>query len=205
MMQDPNAQPTDPMQQDPSQQDPVQQDPNAQQGLSFTTEQLVDSFKENMDPKQAKEMNAFIDEGKNLLFGKDTHQQLMSSLEQSQDLGNDLGTGAFDMMNLLMKSMTQAKPGIEIDGRAVLPAGVALISLALEFLRDSGNTQVNDDTFEEATHVFSTQLMGAHDPEFKKRAEQYGGQQDPAQAAQDPAGQGMPPPAQGMPNGGGVV
>ncbi len=64
------------------------------QGLSFTTEQLVDSFKESMDEEQTKDMGMIIDEGKQLMFGPESHEQIMGMLEGSQDIGTDLGNGA---------------------------------------------------------------------------------------------------------------
>lgn len=154
-----------------------------QQGLSFSTEQLVDSFKQNMDEEQSKDMGLIIDEGKQLMFGPESHSQIMGMLEGSQNIGQDLGNGAFDAMSLILKSMSEEKPNEEIDGKSILPAGVALISLALEFVNEAGMAPVTDDTFEEATHIFSTRMMDTYDPEFKQRAAQYGGaQQSTAQA-----------------------
>jgi len=169
------------------------------QGLSFTTEQLVDSFKESMDEEQAKDMGLIIEEGKQLMFGPESHEQIMGSLEGSQDLGTDLGNGAFGAMSLILKAMAEEKPGEEIDGKAMLPAGVALISLALEFLGESGTAQVSDETFEQASHIFSTRMMDAYDPEFKERRAQYGGgQQQPQEEGAPPQQQAIAPPTGGM-------
>lgn len=156
------------------------------QGLTFTTEQLVDSFKQNMDGEQAKDMGLIIDEGKQLMFGPESHSQIMGMLEGSQNIGQDLGNGAFDAMSMILKSMAEEKPEEEIDGKSILPAGVALISLALEFVNEAGMAPVSDETFEEATHIFSTRMMDTYEPEFKNRREQYGAPQpavDPAQQA----------------------
>lgn len=166
------------------------------QGLSFTTEQLVDSFKEHMDQEQAKDMGLVIDEGKQLLFGPDSHSKIMGMLEGSQNIGQDLGNGAFDAMNLVLKSMAQEKPNEEIDGKSILPAGVVLISMALEFVSESGMAAVDDEIFEEASHIFSTRMMGTYDQEFKDKASQYQTQQptegqppvDQATAAPVPGG-----------------
>lgn len=156
------------------------------QGLTFTTEQLVDSFKQNMDKEQVKDMGLIIEEGKQLMFGPESHSQIMGMLEGSQNIGQDLGNGAFDAMSMILKSMAEEKPEEEIDGKSILPAGVALISLALEFVNEAGMALVSDETFEEATHIFSTKMMDTYDPEFKGRREQYGAPQpaaDPAQQA----------------------
>ncbi len=181
----------------------MQQDPNASAegeqpaGLSFTTEQLVDSFKESMNPEQVKDMGLVIDEGKDLLFGPDSHSQMMGMLEGSQNIGQDLGNGAFDAMNLVLQALAKEKPGEEIDGQSILPAGVALISMTLEFINESGMAPVTEDTFEEATHIFSTRMMDKYDPEFKAKAQQYQGQQgQPAEEAPvDPAAAQAPAPA----------
>lgn len=158
------------------------------QGLTFTTEQLVDSFKQNMNEDQVKDMGLIIEEGKQLMFGPENHSKIMGMLEGSQNIGQDLGDGAFNAMNLVLKSMAEEKPDEEINGDAVLPAGLALISLALEFINESGMAAVNDETFEEASHIFSTKMMDTYSPEFKGRREQYA---VPQQAA-DPAQQGAP-------------
>lgn len=202
LTQDPAAaQPATPMQQDPDEaSEPTEQteDPNEpQEGLSFTTEQLVDSFKKNMEPEQIKDMGTVIDEGKQLLFGPDTHSQLMGMLEGSKNIGEDLGNGAFDAMNLVLRSIAENKPGEEIEGKSILPAGVALIAMALEFINESGMAPVNDDTFEEASHIFSTRMMSTYDSQFKERAAQYGG------GAQAPGAEQAPQaPPTGAPVGG---
>ena len=167
------------------------------QGLSFTTEQLVDSFKEHMDEEQAKDMGLVIDEGKQLLFGPDSHSKIMGMLEGSQNIGQDLGNGAFDSMNLVLKSMAQEKPKEEIDGKSILPAGVVLISMALEFVSESGMAAVDDETFEEASHIFSTRMMGTYDQEFKDKASQYQTQQPAEGRAQAAAPVGAPAAAPG--------
>ncbi len=192
LTQDPAAAQVAPtMQQDsaagmPAQDMAAPTDPAQSQGLTFTTEQLVDSFKENMDSEQAKDMGIVIDQGKELLFGPGSHSKIMGMLEGSQNIAQDLGNGAFDSMNLVLQSIAKEKPGEEIDGKSILPAGVAMISLALEFINESGMAPVNDDTFEEASHIFSTRMMDTYDPEFKAKAAEYQGQSQPG--AQVPAG-----------------
>lgn len=156
------------------------------QGLTFTTEQLVDSFKKSMSEEQAEDMDRIVGEGQQFIFGEENHSKLMGMLEGSQNIGQDLGEGAFNSMNLVLKSMAEEKPGEKINGDAILPAGLALISMALEFIGESGMAPVNDDTFEEASHIFSTKMMDTYEPEFKSRREQYSAPQpaaDPAQQA----------------------
>jgi hypothetical protein len=165
------------------------------QGLTFTTEQLVDSFKEHMDGEQAKDMGLVIDEGKQLLFGPDSHSKIMGMLEGSQNIGQDLGNGAFDAMNLVLQSMAKEKPNEEIDGKSILPAGVVLISMTLEFINESGMAPVDDEVFEDASHIFSTRMMGTYDQEFKDKAAQYQTQQ-PA-GGQPPVDPAMAPQTQG--------
>lgn len=157
--------------------DTPEQTGNPGQGLSFTTEQLVDSFKEPMDAEQAKDMGLVIDAGKELLFGKENHSKLMGMLEGSENIGQDLGNGAFSAMNLVLKSMIQERPDEDIDAKSILPAGVVLISMALEFMGEAGIAAVDDEVFEEASHIFSTRMLGTHEQEFKDRAAQYQTQQ----------------------------
>lgn len=166
-----------------------QEAPEAQeqaQGMTFTAEQLADSFKEQMDEEQAKDMSLVVEEGKQLLFGPDSHSKIMGMLEGSKNIGEDLGNGAFDAMNLVLGTMAKEKPGEEIDAKSILPAGVVLIALALEFVNESGMAPVSEDDFEEAAHIFSTRMLGTHDPEFKERAAQHQTQQPAADAQAAP-------------------
>ena len=178
------------------------QEGQEQPGLSFTTEQLIDSFKEKMKPESTKNMMMVIDAGKQLLFGEESHYQLMGMLDGSKNIGKDLGNGAFDAMTLVLKSMGDR--AATADGEAILPAGVALIAMTLEYLGETG-TPVSEDDFEEATHIFGTRMMDAHDPEFKQRREQYApaqeGPQDPNAVPVDPNAP-QPPPAAPMPSQG---
>lgn len=161
------------------------------QGLSFTPEQLADSFRKNMNDKQAEDMGRVIEEGKQFLFGEQDHDKLMSMLQGSQDVGQDLGQGAVGAMNLVLQAMAKEKPGEAVNGDSILPAGLVLIALVLDFVNESGMAPVNDNTFEKASHIFSTKMMSTYSPQFKERAAQYQTQpQQPIapQTANAPAG-----------------
>lgn len=154
-------------------------------GLSVTSDQVESSIKEQLDDRQDKDLDQLVDAGNDLLFGKETHYQLMDQLQNSKDIGTDLGGGAFSLMTMLIK-----ESGGKIPGDIVLPAGVILLTRVAEFLNESGMVQVTDEDFEKATHLFSVQIMNTFDPEFKSKMQQYSGgegmPQDPAQNMQQP-------------------
>ena len=151
--------------------------------FSIDSNQVESAIKDQVDDRQEKDLDQLLDAGNDLLFGKDTHYQLMDQLQNSKDIGTDLGGGGFSLMTMLIK-----ESGGTIPGDIILPAGVILLARAAEFLNESGIAKVTDDDFEKATHLFSVQIMNTFDPDFKSRMQQSIGDQ------------GMPQqPEQGVP------
>lgn len=138
--------------------------------FSIDSNQVESAIKDQVDDRQEKDLDQLLDAGNDLMFGKDTHYQLMDQLQGSKDIGTDLGGGAFSLMAMLIK-----ESGGTIPGDIVLPAGVILLARAAEFLNESGMAQVTDNDFEKATHLFSVQIMNTFDPEFKSKMQQYAG------------------------------
>ncbi|MEG7689000.1 hypothetical protein U2044_15515, partial [Listeria monocytogenes] len=70
------------------------------EGSAFTinSDQIEAGVKDQMDKTQSSNLDRVLSEGNKLLFGKDTHYQLMDSLQGSADISGDLGNGAFNMM-----------------------------------------------------------------------------------------------------------
>lgn len=159
--------------------------------FTINSDQIESSIKEQMDKQQSANLDRVLTEGNELLFGKETHYQLMDQLKNSQNLSADLGNGAFGVMSILIK-----EGGNTMPGDIVLPAGMILMARASEFLNQSGLAQITDDDFEEAAHIFSVKIMDTYDPEFRNKMQQHSGQQGQEQP--------MPPEQQGsvpQPNG----
>lgn len=166
--------------------------------FTINCDQIEEAIKAKMDDRQEPDLDRVLEAGNELLFGEETHYQLMDSLKDSKNIAQDLGNGAFNVMALLIKNGGNTMPG-----DVVLPAGMILMARAAEFINDpkSGFPPITDDDFEEASHIFSTKIMNTYDPEFRKKVEQYGGQEQPSALAEDPPQQG----AMVQPQGGGLL
>lgn len=160
------------------------------EGSAFTinSDQIEAGVKDQMDKTQSGNLDRVLSEGNKLLFGKDTHYQLMDSLQGSADISGDLGNGAFNMMGMLLKSS-----GNSIHGDVILPAGVILLARASEFLNESKTVQVTDDDFEEAAHLFTVKTMNAYDKDFQGKMKQYS-----APGVQEDSGDEQQPDVDGM-------
>jgi len=160
------------------------------EGSAFTinSDQIEAGVKDQMDKTQSSNLDRVLSEGNKLLFGKDTHYQLMDSLQGSADISGDLGNGAFNMMGMLLKSS-----GNSIPGDVILPAGVILLARASEFLNESKTVQVTDDDFEEAAHLFTVKTMNAYDKDFQGKMKQYS-----APGVQEDSGDEQQPDVDGM-------
>lgn len=163
-----------------------QQPRESQGGFSINATQIEDTIKEHIEPKQVSALDRVVKAGHELMFGKDTHNKIMDGLEDSQDIGGDLGSGAANMMLLLFK-----QSGNTIPGDVIIPAGVILLARASEFFKESG-IPITDDDFEEAVHTFSTITMNKLDPEFQRNVAGYNVSQE-QQGQQEIPQQPSPP------------
>lgn len=159
-------------------------------GQEVNADQIAEAIMQNMDEQQQKNAQHFIDAGKELLFGKDTHYQLMDSMKQSQDVAKDLGYGAYQLMIAMIKSggmSVQDRPDV---GAVIIPSGVILMALAAEFINTSNEfPDINLDQFGDAVEIFSNMLL-QHDPEFRQRMDQS---EQPMQKEEQPMQQPMQP------------
>lgn len=141
-------------------------------GQEVNADQIAEAIMQNMNEKQQKNAQHFIDAGKELLFGKETHYQLMDSLKNSQDITKDLGYGAYQLMITMIKSggmSVQDRPDV---GEVIIPSGVILMALAAEFINMSDEfPDINLDQFGDAVEIFINMLL-QHDPEFTQRMQQ---------------------------------
>lgn len=156
--------------------------------FTIDSQQIESGIKEQMDKTQSSNLDRVLNEGNELLFGEDTHYQLMDSLQGSKDISGDLGNGAFNIMSMLIK-----ESGNSIPGDVILPAGVILLARASEFLNESKIVQVTDDDFEEAAHLFTVKTMNAYDKDFQGKMKQYS-----APGVQEDSGDEQQPDVDGM-------
>ena len=75
--------------------------------FSIDSNQVESAIKDHVDDRQESDLNQLLDAGNDLLFGKDTHYQLMDQLQSSKDIGADLGGGAFSLMTMIIKMYLQ--------------------------------------------------------------------------------------------------
>lgn len=160
----------------------------------ISSEQLEEQFRKQMNDKQQHNFDQWLDAGNDLLFGKDTHYQLMDQLQNSQDIAADLGNGAFGLMSVLIKKALESNRKEDISDDVILPAGVVLICRASEFLNESGVAKVSDDDLEKATNIFGVKMMHTFSPEYRDKLQQS---QQPQEQPQDQMAQ-QPPQQGGM-------
>lgn len=165
-----------------------------EQGFTIDPSQIEKTLKDQMDPKDVSDLNRVLAEGNKLLFGKDTHYQLMKGIETSKDIPGDLGMGAFSLMMMLFKGGKYSMPT-----QLLQPAGTILLTRACAYIRESGIAPISDDDYEEAMHIFTTHLQSLN-PKFKERMDQSlgGGQEQPA--SPDASAQPQPQQTQGVLN-----
>lgn len=151
-----------------------------QEGFNINPGQVENGIKEQMDDRQIKDLDRVLEEGNQLLFGKDSHYELMDGIKTSQDVPGDLGNGAFSILMMLYKG-----GGYTMPTDIMAAAGVILLARASAFINQSGLAQVTEDDFEEAVNIFTVKLHSTLDPSFNQRMGQSVGQQE---QPQQPAG-----------------
>lgn len=160
------------------------------EGFSIDPGQIEQGIKDQMKPEEVKNLDRVLAEGNKLLFGKDTHYELMDGLKDSQDISGDLGNGAFTLLMMLYKG-----GGYTMPPELMMPTGAILLARACAFLSQSGMIPVTDDDYEEAMHVYTVKLHSTLDPSFKQRMDKsLGGGEQPVAPEQ-------PQPQQPQPGG----
>ena len=142
-----------------------------EQAFTIDPSQVEQSIKKQMKPDQTKNLDRVLTEGNKLLFGKDTHYQLMDGLSDSKDIPGDLGNGAFTLLMMLYKGGGYTMPTDIMDA-----VGTILLARACAFLSQAGMVPVTDDDYEEAVHVYTVKLHSTLDPSFKARMDKSLGQ-----------------------------
>lgn len=163
--------------------------------------QVQKAIEKHMNAKQIANLNKALTEINKLVFGKDTHYQLIDGLKNSQDVTGDLGQGAFGILMIIYKEGGYTMPLDIMDS-----LGVIMLARVCSFLNKAGIVPVSNDDYEAAVHVFTVKLHSSLDPNFNKRMEQATGQpaptsqqpQQPQQPTAQPTVQGQQPAPQGQ-------
>ncbi|MCP5244885.1 MAG: hypothetical protein H6937_02495 [Burkholderiales bacterium] len=146
-------------------------------GLSFNSSQVEQGIKEQLDEGQKPKLDKILQAGNKILFGKDTHYQILDGMEgmEGEQLSATMAEGALGLTNILFE-----KSGGTLPPDLIPSAATILMARASEFLNESGIANVTDDVFEQAMHIYSVKLMDKNDPEFSKKVR--GGEQPEQQA-----------------------
>lgn len=151
-------------------------DPSKMQdgGLSVNSTQIEDGIKKQLQDDQIGKLDRVLAAGNKLLFGKDTHYQIIDSMQglEGEQLSAAMGDGALALTSVLME-----KSGNTLPGDLIAPAVTILMARAAEFVNEAGIANVTDDVLEEALHIFSVKIMDQADPEFRNKIGMNQGQQ----------------------------
>lgn len=179
----------------PDQQQPMQQDqeesgegntPEGQESGEFTinADQIEAGIKKQLDQNQIKALNRILDAGNQLVFSKDTHNQIMDGLNDNDDtqLADELGKGAISLATILFE-----KSGGTMPQELIIPAGVILLAHVAEFLKQTGH-RINDEIFHDAVMMFQSGLSQQADPSYHDKVKQAMNESD-QQIPQDQSAQ----------------
>ena len=150
---------------------------NEPQEGAIDAKQIEAEIRKNMQKTDIEALDNTLKAGMDKIFGKDTHYKMFEGIEQSKDLGGDVGKGMFAIMVSLIESGKRSI--LEEHGKVPVPAGTILLARVYEFMNTegSGMPSLSDDDYEEANHVFSTMLQYKYDPDYKKKIDEHRGQQ----------------------------
>lgn len=168
----------------------AQETPQDEAGeFTINPDQVESAIKDKLESKQVSALNRILDAGNKLIFGKDTHYQILEDLTDEDDtkLSQELGEGAANLAVVMFQ-----KSGGTMPQELIVPAGVILLARVCEFLSRTGHP-VTDDMFDESTHVFNTKLSQLADPDYQGKVQQAMGQDEQEQQMPQDQGQEMQP------------
>lgn len=169
--------------------------------LTVSSGQLADEIFKQLPQELHQPLKQLLTAGMQLLFSKDSHDLLMEGINENDEvpLSDELAVGAVSMFKIMM-----SKAKGQIPGEIIMPAAAILLARVLEFLQESGSTEVNDQVFSDAMEMFKVKIeKDIGDAEQGQSAEQAPagavppGQPVPVEAAQ-PVQQEQPVPPAGV-------
>jgi len=163
--------------------------PEGQEPGEFTidSDQIEAGIKKQLDANQSKALNRILEAGNQLIFSKDTHNQIMEGLNDNDDtqLADELGKGGISLASILFE-----KSGGTMPQELIIPAGVILLARVAEFLNKTGH-KINDEIFSQAVEMFRDGLNQKADPTYHDKIKQAMGEQPPEQPQQPMMQQGQ--------------
>ena len=125
--------------------------------------------------------------GMKVMFSQETHKMMLQELQGEGPIEQRLAKGIAGLMAILWKQSNQTMPP-----QLVVPAAMELLLEAIDFINESGQEEVDEQTIGEAIRLTIgavLQQFGVNEETVKQAAAQEGGQ--------PPAGGEGQPPAEG--------
>ena len=141
--------------------------------FTIDSDQIEAGIKKQLDATQSKALNRILEAGNQLIFSKDTHNQVMDGLNDNDDtqLADELGKGGISLASILFE-----KSGGTMPQELIIPAGVILLARVAEFLDKTGH-KINDEIFSQAVEMFRDGLNQKADPTYHDKIKQAMGDQ----------------------------
>lgn len=154
--------------------------------MDFDSNELYSNITEQMDETQQANLDQLLKVTNDMIFKDPETNTLIDHLSTSQNIGKDLGEGAFHFFLSLMQD-SKNMPGDIVD-----PYAMIMIARVCEYLEETG-IEIEEEDYETAVQTFITLVHNKFDPEFQGQMQQRGfGQQQaqpiPEEAAQPQAG-----------------
>lgn len=135
--------------------------------LNINSNEIYSEMVNQMDDKQVNNLDQLLNVSNEMLFENPETNTLLDHLEQSKNIGKDLGEGAFSFFMTLMQQ-SQNMPGDIVD-----PYAMIMIARVAEYLSEVG-VEVTDEDYETAVHTFITLVHSKYDPEFQAKMSERG-------------------------------
>lgn len=145
--------------------------------LTINSNEIYSEMVNQMDEKQVNNLDQLLNVSNEMLFENPETNTLIDHLEQSQNIGKDLGEGAFSFFMTLMQQ-SQNMPGDIVD-----PYAMIMIARVAEYLSEVG-VAITDEDYETAVHTFVTLVHSKYDPDFQAKMAERGigqTQEEPSQ------------------------
>lgn len=125
------------------------------QELTVSSGQLADEIFKQLPQELHQPLKQLLTAGMQLLFSKDSHDLLMEGINENDEvpLSDELAVGAVSLFKIMM-----GKAKGQIPGEIIMPAAAILLVRVLEFLQESGSTEVNDQVFSDAMEMFKVKI-----------------------------------------------
>ena len=123
--------------------------------LTVSSGQLADEIFKQLPPELHQPLKQLLTAGMKLLFSKESHELTLQGINENDDvpLSDELAVGAVSLFKLML-----GKAKGQVPGEIVMPAAAILIARVLEFLQESGSTEVSDQVFSDAMEMFKVKI-----------------------------------------------